>query len=59
MKDDDEIISITSGGVLIRSHVNEIRDMGRSTQGVRLISLNENETLVGLAKVVESEEEDE
>ena len=58
VKDDDEIMAITSGGVLIRSHVNEIRDMGRSTQGVRLIALGEGETLVGLAKVVESDEDE-
>ncbi len=58
VKDDDEIILITSGGVLIRTRVNEIRDMGRAAQGVRLIALDEGETLVSLAKVVESDETD-
>ena len=39
---------ITSGGVLIRTRVNEIREMGRSTQGVTLINLGEGEKLSGL-----------
>ena len=56
--DDDEIMLITTGGVLIRTRISEIRDMGRATQGVRLINLGEGEKLAGLGKVLETEEED-
>ena len=45
---------ITTGGVLIRTRVAEIRGMGRATQGVTLISLDDGETLAGLEKIVES-----
>jgi len=54
---DDEIMLITTGGVLIRTHVNEIREMGRATQGVRLINLGEEEKLAGLAKIVDKDDE--
>jgi DNA gyrase subunit A len=50
----DEIMLITTGGVLIRTRVSEIRDMGRATQGVTLISLDAGEKLSGLEKVAES-----
>ena len=49
---------ITTGGVLIRTKVTQIREMGRSTQGVTLINLDEGQKLSGLQKVVESDEED-
>ncbi len=54
---DDEIMLITTGGVLIRTRVKEIRSLGRSTQGVTLINLGEGEKLSGLQKVVEQEED--
>jgi DNA gyrase subunit A len=57
--DDDEIMLITTGGVLIRTRISEIRDMGRNTQGVRLINLGEGEKLAGLEKIVESDDEEE
>ena len=41
---EDEIMLITNGGVLIRTRVSEIREMGRATQGVRLINLGEGES---------------
>ena len=50
---------ITTGGVLIRTKVKQIREMGRSTQGVTLINLDEGSKLSGLQKIVESDEEDE
>jgi DNA gyrase subunit A len=53
---DDEIMLITTGGVLIRTRVSEIRELGRSTQGVRLINLGDNEALAGLEKIVEPDE---
>jgi DNA gyrase subunit A len=54
---DDEIVLITTRGVLIRTRVSEIREAGRSTQGVRLINLGENEALAGLEKVLEPVDE--
>jgi DNA gyrase subunit A len=56
---DDQIMLITTGGVLIRTRVSEVREQGRSTQGVRLINLDEGEKLAGLEKIVESDEEGE
>ncbi len=55
---EDEIMLITTGGVLIRTRVSEIREMGRATQGVTLINLDKGEKLIGLERVVEAEEED-
>ena len=52
---EDEIMLITTGGVLIRTHVAEVREQGRSTQGVRLINLDDGEKLAGLEKIVEQE----
>lgn len=54
----DEIMLITTGGVLIRTRVKEIREMGRATQGVTLINLGEGEKLAGLEKVLESDEDE-
>ncbi|MBK9326898.1 MAG: DNA gyrase subunit A [Hydrogenophilales bacterium] len=54
---DDEVMLITTGGVLIRTRVSEIRSLGRSTQGVTLINLGEGEKLSGLQRVLDSEEE--
>ncbi|MDV6342106.1 DNA gyrase subunit A [Nitrosomonas sp. Is24] len=58
VKPDDEIMLITSGGVMIRTRVNEVREMSRATQGVTLINLDPGEKLAGLERVVESEEGD-
>ncbi|MCB5206169.1 DNA gyrase subunit A [Methylovorus mays] len=59
VNDEDEIMLITTGGVLIRTRVKEIRELGRATQGVTLINLGENEKLSGLEKVVETDDADE
>ncbi|HTO43716.1 MAG TPA: DNA gyrase subunit A [Burkholderiales bacterium] len=56
VKPEDQIMLITTGGVLIRTRVSEIREMGRATQGVTLINLGPEEKLAGLEKVIESEE---
>ncbi len=58
VNEEDEIMLITTGGVLIRTRVKEIRELGRATQGVTLINLGEGEKLSGLEKIVESEESD-
>lgn len=49
----DEIMLITTGGVLVRTRVAEIREMGRATQGVTLITIDEGATLTGVQRVVE------
>ncbi len=54
---EDEIMLITTGGVLIRTRVAEVREQGRSTQGVRLINLDEGELLVGLETIVETDDD--
>ena len=53
----DEIMLITSAGILVRTKVKGIREMGRSTQGVTLIGLDDGDTLVSVSRVAESEEE--
>jgi DNA gyrase subunit A len=55
VRTDDEIMLITTGGVLIRTRVAEIREMGRATQGVTLIALDQGTTLTGLQRIVESD----
>jgi DNA gyrase subunit A len=52
-----QIMLITTTGVLIRTRVSEIREMGRATQGVTLISLDEGTKLSGLQQVAEAEAE--
>ncbi|TFL13595.1 DNA gyrase subunit A [Pusillimonas caeni] len=51
----DEIMLITTAGVLVRTRVSEIREMGRATQGVTLINVDEDSTLSGVRRVVESD----
>jgi DNA gyrase subunit A len=51
----DEIMLITTGGVLVRTRVSEIREMGRATQGVTLIAVDEGATLTGVQRVVETD----
>ncbi len=57
--DGDEVMLISKGGTLIRTGVDDIRVMGRNTQGVRLIKLDDGETLVGLQRIVELEDDEE
>ena len=51
----DEIMLITSAGVLVRTEVEQIREMGRATQGVTLINCDEGDLLTGVKRVVESD----
>ncbi|KAB2321401.1 DNA gyrase subunit A [Betaproteobacteria bacterium SCN1] len=55
VKADDEIMLITTGGVLIRTRVKEIRAMSRATQGVTLINLDKGEKLISLENVAETD----
>ena len=52
----DQVLLITEEGMIIRTEVDQIREIGRSTQGVKLIDLDGKDKLVALAKVVEREE---
>jgi DNA gyrase subunit A len=54
---DDEIMLITDTGVLVRTRVSEIREMGRATQGVTLIALDDGAKLSGLQRIVETDAE--
>ncbi len=56
--DSDEVMLISGGGTLVRTRVNEISVMGRNTQGVRLISLVNGESLVGIERIVEDKDDD-
>jgi DNA gyrase subunit A len=55
--DRDEVMLISTGGVLIRTAVAQIREQGRSTQGVTLISLGEGEKLAGLERIDERDDQ--
>ena len=57
VRPDDEVMLISTGGVLIRTPVKAIREMSRSTQGVTLINLDDGEKLAGLERVVETDED--
>jgi len=54
----DQIMLITTGGILVRTRVSEIREMGRSTQGVTLISVDAGTVLSGLQRIAESDDDE-
>lgn len=56
--DSDDIVVITTRGVVIRQHASDVRVAGRNTQGVRLIRLDEGDSVADVAAVVAEEEED-
>jgi DNA gyrase subunit A len=57
VRPEDEIFAITSGGGVIRTRVQEVRRAQRQTMGVRLINLDEGQTVVGIARNAESQDE--
>lgn len=57
--EDDEILAMTSAGGVIRTEVNQIRETGRSTMGVRLVDLDKGVELVAVDRNVEEEAEEE
>lgn len=59
VNDNDELVIITTNGMVIRQAVKELRVMGRNTQGVRLIRLNEDDAIADIARVIPEEEESE
>jgi len=56
--EDDKIMLITDTGRVIYTRVHEIRQIGRNTQGVRIMKTDDNEHIVGIARVVEDDEGD-
>jgi DNA gyrase subunit A len=58
VRPEDEIMLITDKGVLVRTRVSEIRELGRATQGVTLIALDDGSKLSGLQRIVESDADD-
>ncbi len=58
VRPEDEIMLITDRGVLVRTRVSEIRELGRATQGVTLIALDDGAKLSGLQRIVESDADD-
>jgi len=55
VRSNDEIMLITDKGVLVRTRVSEVRELGRATQGVTLISLDDGAKLSGLQRIVEND----
>ncbi len=58
MTDDDDIMLISDAGTLVRTGTAEISTLGRNTQGVTLIRLAEDESLVGMARIEPESEDD-
>ncbi|MCK4623997.1 MAG: DNA gyrase subunit A, partial [Phycisphaerae bacterium] len=52
VRDNDELVLITEGGMVVRIGVSDMRSIGRATQGVRVINLKSKDRVVALAKVV-------
>lgn len=58
VREDDEIVCLTSAGQTIRCPVKDIRVIGRTTRGVRLVNLDKKERLIGIAPIIEVAEEE-
>lgn len=59
VRDEDELMMMTANGMVIRTAINTIRSIGRNTQGVRLITLQEGDKLVSIAPVISDVKEEE
>ena len=58
VREEDDIMLITSQGMVNRTHVNEIRVVGRNTQGVRVMGLNDGDKIASIAKIAREDDED-
>ena len=58
MQEGDELLLITQQGMIIRMQTNDVRAIGRATQGVRLIDVEGDDKVVSIARLVEKEEDD-
>ena len=59
VKDGDDIMIITAKGIIIRTGLDELREIGRNTQGVRLIKLDDDDKVVAVERVVKDEKDEE
>ncbi len=59
VRDDDEIMIITASGMMLRTDLSAVREIGRATQGVRLIRLHEGDKVVAVAKVAREDDQEE
>jgi len=57
VRDEDELMLITQNGIVIRFPLKDIRPIGRNTQGVKLIRLDEGDKLVAVARLISEEDE--
>jgi DNA gyrase subunit A len=57
--EDDQLMLVSNKGKIIRLRIKDIRVIGRNTQGVRLIDIEEGERVVSLARLAEKEDEEE
>lgn len=55
--DKDELVIISTQGMVIKQSIKDIRIMGRNTQGVRVIRLNEGDSIADIARVISDEDE--
>jgi DNA gyrase subunit A len=58
VQEGDEVLLITQQGMIIRMQTNDVRAIGRATQGVRLIDVEGEDQVVSIARLVEKEEDD-
>jgi DNA gyrase subunit A len=58
VNDDEELMAITSNGIVIRTPVEKISNIGRATQGVKVMRVAENEKVVSIVKVKKNLEEE-
>jgi len=58
VQDGDELLVITQQGMILRMQTNDVRAIGRATQGVRLIDIEESDRVVSIARLMEKEEEE-
>jgi DNA gyrase subunit A len=58
VQDDDELMFISAKGIVLRTDLSQLREIGRATQGVRLIRLDEGDYVVAIARLVKEEDED-
>ncbi len=56
--DNDDLVIITEKGIIIRQHAKDLRVMGRNTQGVKLIKLNQGDRIAAIARVVPEDEDE-
>ena len=58
MQDGDELLLITQQGMILRMQTNDVRAIGRATQGVRLIDIEGDDKVVSIAKLAEKEDDE-